>query len=72
MLVFSLVIEDPSFRLFITPRGQTEKNAEKERGAMIVMTYFHPFTLLQRENVDVPHVSDLRRGNDKWESLLVK
>ena len=47
-------------------------NADKERNAMLVMTYFHQFTLLTNESVDVPHVSELRRGNDKWETALVQ
>ena len=39
---------------------------------MLVMTYFHPFTVLDNESVDVPHVSELRRGNDNWETALMK
>ena len=59
----------PSFHKAPMP---DRSNADKERNAMLVMTYLHPFTLLKNESVDVPHVSELRRGNDKWETALVQ
>ena len=58
----------PSFHKAPMP---DRKNQDRERNAMLVMTYFHPFTLCKNGNVDVPHVSDLRQKKDSWETALV-
>ena len=47
-------------------------NADKERNAMLVMPYFHLFTLVKNKSIDVPHVAELRRGNVKWETALLQ
>ena len=47
---------------------------DSERSAMIVMAYFHPWTLqlLKEGDEHVPHASQLRGVQESWEEAMTK
>ena len=63
--------ERPKVPTFHKAPMPDRRNTDKERNAMLVMTYFHPFTIFKNVDKEIPHVSDLRRGNASWETALV-
>ena len=60
----------PSFHGAPVPRHAV---GQQQRAAMIVMTYFHPWTLRQQDaDIHVPHVGELRCAQQSWQEVLTQ
>jgi len=61
---------NPSFHGCPMPR---QNAASVERNALLLMAYFHPFTLLENESDDnCPELHALLKGADSWDSAMRK
>eukprot|EP00973_Karenia_brevis_P083864 11637158-Karenia_brevis.AAC.1 len=59
---------NPSFHHAPMPKKQ---DTHEERNAMLLMAYFHPYTLLEDPKVaHVPHVRDLKKVSGDWSQAL--